>query len=210
MLVQDFVHQPYPDSSAIVELGCSWKMAPWPPLKDYLLGIPRKSKGHLATLQQLDSIGMLLSMQNFRSASEDTDSTATSQASMRTWVPFDFMACEVWAKTSVFMTSPSADFTLPYLKKGRPTSCSCLDHMGIFDELNLTSSLSCYTYFKAMEGMQNYSRNQLPTHAADSPARAVGHLPLQGFFLDGKLKPSVSCPVPPGFHRRNEFCGKPR
>lgn len=96
MLAQDFVHQLYTDSSAIVEFGCSWKMAQCPPLKDYLLGIFRKSKGHLATLLQLYSISMLLSMHNFRSASEDTDSTATSQASMMTWVPFDFIACKVW------------------------------------------------------------------------------------------------------------------
>ena len=71
-----------PGRSSTWQLGISWKSI-W------------KNKGDLATLLQLDSIGMLLSIQ-MRSASEDTDSTATSQASMRTWVPFDFMAYEVW------------------------------------------------------------------------------------------------------------------
>ena len=148
MLAQDFVHQLYTDSSAIVEFGCSWKMAQCPPLKDHLLGIFRKSKGHLATLLQQDSIGMLLGMHNFRSASEDTDSTATSQDSMMTWVPFDFIACKVWEnllrlQSSWHLLGLTSHFRI---KKGRPTSCSCLDHMVIFDELNLwnPSPLCCY------------------------------------------------------------------
>lgn len=91
---------------------------------------------------------MLLSMHNFRSASEDTDSTATSQASMMTWVPFDFMACKVWEnllrlQSSWHLLVLTSHFRI---KKGRPTSCSCLDHMVIFDELNLwnPSPLCCY------------------------------------------------------------------